>query len=893
MTVSQHALSPWTTDVPDRVLVIAVREGNSPAFATLYERHRHAVTAVARRHCPAGAAAEDIAAEAFASLLEKLRHGLGPDEHVRAYLTTTVRNLAARSTISARRERPVGDDESLDSTHTDVDLVLAGDESSRMREAFARLPERWRLALWRCDVEGLSPAQVSFELGLSPNAVSSLVRRAREGLRQHYLQAHLRHAAPSCELFARALGAFARGGLPEGERARILVHLEGCTPCTTLAEDLADMSSRMRIAMPPLGLAAAALAPADPSRLPSGRATRGWSGPSGVDLARAAARVGRLAAGGGGRSVRAALRLLRRFSVVQVCVAVAATVLLAGALVAWAAARTEPAVDDSSAAQVPGGATGPGVLSSAPGSSHEPGGTEHRPGTTDPESPMDEEVGTPPSPGPPPVSPGSSLDITPVGDLVPGDADGMAGTPAPPVVRPGREGPSPVTQPPARPPAEPTSPTQGAPVVLTSNGDDFGDLVVGRAGVVGFSLANPAGARISALRAEILLPPGVTLADRRSTVSDGVGWVCTAKEGEGSVSCGLDELLPGATTTAVVPVDVSPALVDHVVPATIHVSGPGMKDLEIVQDLHVTAQGMGARFVAAGGFAVTEVGAPVLHCAAHLTGCSQVAAGATTGSARNNNAWSMVAVDERGTGTTSSSAVLRLPAGSQVVSARLYWAGRCASDPRKVRIQPPGTGAFAPAGRAEDADLDRSGTDYQASIDVTAVVAAHGAGEWAVADVCATPGTGRYGGWALVVVHTDPAADDLVVLFDGYAPVLSPAAPRTFTVAGRAGASARVGAVAWEGDAGSAGDRLLFDDVPLTPRTWSPTGPPRAGSAGNAFDSTATGSRYVNSLGVDVKAFEGARFATSRATVTATTTGDQYFVGALTVSTPLGTTASP
>ena len=111
-------------------------------------------------------------------------------------------------------------------------------ESTLATRAFTRLPERWQLVLWRTEVEQQSPAEVAALLGLTPNGVSALAYRAREGLRQAYLQEHLvRASTPArCQRGASAdagcssrttdrtrhgatldqLGAWARDGLSPG-----------------------------------------------------------------------------------------------------------------------------------------------------------------------------------------------------------------------------------------------------------------------------------------------------------------------------------------------------------------------------------------------------------------------------------------------------------------------------------------------------------------------------------------------------------------------------------------------------------------------------------------------------------------------------------------------------
>jgi RNA polymerase sigma factor (sigma-70 family) len=76
-------------------------------------------------------------------------------------------------------------------------------EARLITRAFSRLPERWRTVLWHLEVEGKAPAEVAPVFGLSANGVSALAMRAREGLRQAYLQEHIGTNIPAaCRAYA-------------------------------------------------------------------------------------------------------------------------------------------------------------------------------------------------------------------------------------------------------------------------------------------------------------------------------------------------------------------------------------------------------------------------------------------------------------------------------------------------------------------------------------------------------------------------------------------------------------------------------------------------------------------------------------------------------------------
>jgi hypothetical protein len=175
---------------------------------------------------------------------------------------------------------------------------------------------------------------------------------------------------------------------------------------------------------------------------------------------------------------------------------------------------------------------------------------------------------------------------------------------------------------------------------------------------------------------------------------------------------------------------------------------------------------------------------------------------------------------------------------------------------------------------------------------VTDLVKAQGAGVWSLSDAAVAKGRGDrdptyFAGWSLIVVYADGSRSDVSV-YDGGVWVGNGTPPAVFSFAGAAGTTARVGVVAWEGDYRGVGDALTLStpvcDGPSTALTPLRLGG-ALGSSANAFDSTAIGWRYPNSLGTDAKGFAPVRLTCDVSTLTATTAGDQYLVGAITLRT--------
>ncbi|MBY8881412.1 sigma-70 family RNA polymerase sigma factor [Streptomyces sp. PLK6-54] len=249
----------------DAELVDLVRAGQDSAYEELYRRHAESVRRYARTCCRDAHTAEDLTGEVFARTLQAIRGGSGPESAVRAYLLTTVRRVAATWGNSARREHLVEDfavfavtAAGASATEGTADLgaevrAMHEAEQSLAVRAFRTLPERWQTVLWHTAVEEESPSAVAPLLGLTPNATAVLAHRAREGLRQAYLQAHVSSsltAEGECARFADRLGAHARGGLRMRADRELNRHLKECSRCTAASLELADLNSALKGLLP-------------------------------------------------------------------------------------------------------------------------------------------------------------------------------------------------------------------------------------------------------------------------------------------------------------------------------------------------------------------------------------------------------------------------------------------------------------------------------------------------------------------------------------------------------------------------------------------------------------------------------------------------------------------
>ena len=257
---------PRESEPSERALVRAAMEGSTAACEALYRRHAPTALRVAQAvtHNPDDAA--DAVAEAFTRVFTALPSGrLGSDLAFRPYLLAATRNAAIDGLRKAGRLRTTDEIEGLAPpapASGPAERLMIGDDRRKMAEAFAALPERWRTVLWMTEVEEMPAREVAERLGLSANGVAQLAVRARAGLRDRYLQAHVRnHARPRCAFTVERLGAYVGGGLAPRDIAKVDQHLAGCADCAARLVEVEDVGSTLRrIALPlPLGLGAIVL----------------------------------------------------------------------------------------------------------------------------------------------------------------------------------------------------------------------------------------------------------------------------------------------------------------------------------------------------------------------------------------------------------------------------------------------------------------------------------------------------------------------------------------------------------------------------------------------------------------------------------------------------------
>ena len=166
----------------DVALMARLRRDDDRAFAALLDRHLNAVAGFAYRLLGDSTEAEDIAQETFLRLWRNRQRWM-PRAQLRTWLYRVARNLCVdrhrrrEVVVASMPERP------------DPGMGPAGRlQEQQVTEvvvhALRRLPERQQVAITLVYHEGLSNTDAADVLGVSVEAIESLLARGRRALRK-------------------------------------------------------------------------------------------------------------------------------------------------------------------------------------------------------------------------------------------------------------------------------------------------------------------------------------------------------------------------------------------------------------------------------------------------------------------------------------------------------------------------------------------------------------------------------------------------------------------------------------------------------------------------------------------------------------------------------------
>ncbi|WP_231739882.1 RNA polymerase sigma factor [Thalassoglobus polymorphus] len=189
--------SPYLRD-PDVQLMLRVKNGDDSAFAQIVERYQNRLIGIFTSMFADSALAEDLAQEVFLRIY-RAKQGYEPTAKLSTWIFQIANNLASNSRRSKGRKKEVqfhvgssgsqpvqvGENNVAEKSALMPTRQLDKSELQEcVQSALGVLNERQRMAILLHRFEGMSYADIAESMQLSPQAVKSLLSRARENLRE-------------------------------------------------------------------------------------------------------------------------------------------------------------------------------------------------------------------------------------------------------------------------------------------------------------------------------------------------------------------------------------------------------------------------------------------------------------------------------------------------------------------------------------------------------------------------------------------------------------------------------------------------------------------------------------------------------------------------------------
>jgi len=198
LALTQSQPTHYELHDPDVRLMMQVRDGDAAAFTELVLRYQNRLLTVLEHLVGSREQAEDLAQDVFVRVF-KARQRYEPEAKFSTWLFTIANNVASNALRSRSRRREVGVPEGngADSTPLALDQLAKAasgfmptraldkaEQAEMVRSAVAALSERQRMALLLAKFEGMSYQDIAQTMGLSVQAIKSLLSRARVNLKE-------------------------------------------------------------------------------------------------------------------------------------------------------------------------------------------------------------------------------------------------------------------------------------------------------------------------------------------------------------------------------------------------------------------------------------------------------------------------------------------------------------------------------------------------------------------------------------------------------------------------------------------------------------------------------------------------------------------------------------
>jgi RNA polymerase sigma-70 factor (ECF subfamily) len=198
LALTQSKSNHYELHDPDVRLMLQVRDGDGTAFEELVLRYQNRLLTVLEHLVGNREQAEDLTQDVFLRVF-RARERYTAEAKFSTWLFTIANNVASNALRSRSRRREIGVPEGngADSMPLSLEQMAKAasgfmptraldksEQAEMVRHAVANLSERQRMALLLAKFEGMSYQDIAQTMGLSVQAIKSLLSRARVNLKE-------------------------------------------------------------------------------------------------------------------------------------------------------------------------------------------------------------------------------------------------------------------------------------------------------------------------------------------------------------------------------------------------------------------------------------------------------------------------------------------------------------------------------------------------------------------------------------------------------------------------------------------------------------------------------------------------------------------------------------